>query len=317
MFTVTTVIAQYLVPLGLIAWMAFRQHRSRAGWALATVFVTIYLLTIALAGVWPVHPWLVPAAYATALLPVVTWSLRGPRSEAPWPTTRDAWLTIAMRGSLCIVLAVLAANAVSGRKPPSAESVDLVFPLAGGSYYVVNGGSTSLINAHMMTLSQTRFAAWRGQSYGVDLVALDRLGRRARGVLPRDPAMYAIFGRSVVAPCGGTVVAAVDGLADLPPPRVDREHMAGNHVILDCGSAWVLLGHLQHGSVCVGPGDRVDVGTLIGRVGNTGNSDEPHLHIHAQRPGTSAAPFSGDPLAIRLDGRFLVRNSLIRGRGPA
>jgi hypothetical protein len=46
-------------------------------------------------------------------------------------------------------------------------------------------------------------------------------------------------------------------------------------------------------------------------VGNSGNSDEPHLHIHAQRPGVLWDPFKGDPLPMRFEGRFLVRNDRI------
>jgi hypothetical protein len=33
-----------------------------------------------------------------------------------------------------------------------------------------------------------------------------------------------------------------------------------------------------------------------------------HLHIHAQTPGIAAAPFSGRPLPILLEGRWPVRN---------
>jgi hypothetical protein len=48
----------------------------------------------------------------------------------------------------------------------------------------------------------------------------------------------------VLAPCAGHVVATVDGFADMTPP-LDRAHMAGNSVILDCDDVWVVLGHFQ------------------------------------------------------------------------
>src|SRR5690606_22148169 len=149
--------------------------------------------------------------------------------------------------------------------------VDLAFPLRGGTYSVVNGGSTGLVNAHLMTLTGERYRPYRGQSYGVDLVKLGYWGFRARGLAPRDPSAYAIFGDPVYAPCSGRVVQALDGLRDLRPPEIDREHMAGNHVLLGCGDAWVLLGHLREGSVRVREGDTVAQGQEIGRVGNTGN----------------------------------------------
>jgi hypothetical protein len=60
---------------------------------------------------------------------------------------------------------------------------------------VVAGGSVELLNPHLMTLTAERFRAYRGQSYGVDLMKLGAFGLRASGVLPSDPARYAILQR--------------------------------------------------------------------------------------------------------------------------
>jgi murein DD-endopeptidase MepM/ murein hydrolase activator NlpD len=109
----------------------------------------------------------------------------------------------------------------------------------------------------------------------------------------------------------------VDGLKDLQPPATDPTHMAGNHVLLQCDSVWVLLGHLQRGSVRTSAGQQVRAGQMLGQVGNTGNTDEPHLHIHAQRPGSPDAPLSGAPLPISFGGRFPARNSRIRSPADA
>jgi murein DD-endopeptidase MepM/ murein hydrolase activator NlpD len=138
------------------------------------------------------------------------------------------------------------------------------------------------------------------------------LGLRARGILPKQVTAYEIFGEPLYAPCAGEVLIAQDGVEEMVPPRMDRQHMAGNHVILKCGSAWTLLGHLQKGSLRVNAGERLEQGELLGRVGNTGNTGEPHLHIHAQRPGTADAPFSGSPLPIRFGDRYPVRNARIK-----
>jgi murein DD-endopeptidase MepM/ murein hydrolase activator NlpD len=55
----------------------------------------------------------------------------------------------------------------------------------------------------------------------------------------------------------------------------------------------------------------VNVGEGVYAVGNTGNTGEPHLHIHAQRLGRPGTPMGGDPLPMRFDGRFLVRSEHI------
>ena len=159
--------------------------------------------------------------------------------------------------------------------------------------------------------SMPRFHADRGQSYGVDVVKLDEWGFRANGLQPREPTAYDIYGTSVYAPCDGVVLIALDGLPDMQVPQVDREHMAGNHVLLRCKDADVLLGHLKPGSVAVAAGNAVTVRDRIGHVGNTGNTGEPHLHIHAQHRGTLSEPLSGEPLPMRFDGRFLLRNGRV------
>ncbi len=189
-------------------------------------------------------------------------------------------------------------------------------PLEPGRYLVVNGGSNSSTNAHLETLdaSVPRYRAWRGQSYGVDLVAVDGFGLRARGVQPADPRAYVIYGARVLSPCAGEVVIAVHGLPDMRVPEVDSDHLAGNHVMLRCAEADVLLGHLQRGSVRVRAGERVAVGDWLGLVGNSGNTGEPHLHVHAQGRGTTEAPLSGDPRPIQFTGRFPVRGDRIEVR---
>jgi murein DD-endopeptidase MepM/ murein hydrolase activator NlpD len=67
-----------------------------------------------------------------------------------------------------------------------------------------------------------------------------------------------------------------------------------------------LLAHLAQGSVRVGLGQTVIAGQRLARVGNTGNTTEPHLHIHAVRgrvtsPGQLAA--TGDPVPMLFDGQ--------------
>jgi murein DD-endopeptidase MepM/ murein hydrolase activator NlpD len=128
---------------------------------------------------------------------------------------------------------------------------------------------------------------------------------------PPEPSAYDIYGVPVYSPCAGEVIAALDGVPDMQVPQTDREHMAGNHVLLRCGNADVLLGHLKTGSVKVVIGQQLTVGQPMAKVGNSGNTGEPHLHIHAQQAGTAAEPLSGNPLPVRFNGRFLVRNDRV------
>jgi hypothetical protein len=92
------------------------------------------------------------------------------------------------------------------------------------------------------------------------------------------------LGSTIVAPVAGRVVSACDGRPDHPASlRVTEDPMPlGNHVAIDSGRGVVFLCHLQNGSVLVHTGDAVEVGTALGRCGNSGRTSRPHLHIHAQ-----------------------------------
>lgn len=313
-------VAQLLLPLALVAWVAFGRHPYRARWWLLIAIAWTWIAAIAVAGLWLALPWYLYLAYAGLLAAAIiaTW-----RREVPLPFLPQS-LTARTGAALLVVLLLgagaLVTLALDGRRAPDAGA-EAAFPLRAGTYLVVNGGRNALVSGHVMTLGEDpRFRRWRGQSYGVDIVKLNAAGLRARGVLPRDPQRYEIFGDPVHAPCNGSVVSAVDGVADEPVPEMNRSSMAGNHVILDCNGIWLVVGHLRQGSVRARTGDRVESGSILGLVGNSGNSSEPHLHVHAQRPGTAAAPLSGEPIPLRFDGRYLARNHRISrtdGPGPS
>src|SRR5699024_10953993 len=116
------------------------------------------------------------------------------------------------------------------------------------------------------------------------------------------PTAFVGFGRIITAPVDGTVVAthaaeadhdAYRGLPSLRYALTQRERLrkgwiniVGNHVLIETrtvsGARFVVaLCHLQHDSIQVQEGQRVRPGDEIARCGNSGNSTEPHLHLHA------------------------------------
>lgn len=306
---------QFLLPLALLVLLALCTPRNWLGFVLLLLAIASLLAASALVGLWTFLPWWTAQVLACLLLLLAVVKLRKWRAfNSLYPVSAGAWCAAGLFLALGILALAQGKRALEGRTVPPGSVVDLAFPLSGGSYLVVNGGSQRLINAHMATLDATvpRFRPYRGQSYGIDIVKIDGFGLRAPGFQPSDPTVYTIYGAAVLAPCSGEVVAAVDGLADMPVPETDRAHMAGNHVILRCAGVDVLLGHLRPGSIGVSVGNRVETGAVLGEVGNSGNSEEPHLHVHAQMPGTDEAPMAAEPLPLRFAGRYLVRNQRIR-----
>ncbi|OIK28061.1 M23 family metallopeptidase [Streptomyces malaysiense] len=174
----------------------------------------------------------------------------------------------------------------------TAVSRPLDFPLRGGRWLVAQGGGRGL-NHH---------AAFPEQRGALDIIQVGPGGSRVRG--PRGGnESYLVYGQPVLAPCDGTVVSAAGVVEDQEPGAIRYQPTYGNHVWIDTGDEVVKLAHLRPGTVTVAAGDVVRAGQPLGEVGNSGNSSEPHLHVHAERDG------------LGLDLQFRgVRGPLYRGR---
>lgn len=303
---------QILLPLALIGWLAFSPLHSRMGFLLQALATGCALFALLLSAVWMIPPWWVPFVYVTFWLVAVLGRGNNRLRASAWlPRTPSAWTAVVGFIALSVWAGSVIVSALAGRHPPSdTRVVDLEFPLGPGEYLVASGGGSAAVNGHFLTLHPTteRQRAYRGQSYAVDLIGLGSWGMRAPGWRPSDPAAYAIFGKTVFAPCDGTVIAAKDGMPDMPVPTTDTSRLEGNHVIVQCGDVAVLLAHFERDSVSVEVGDVVETGQPVGRVGNSGQSTEPHLHIHVQGIPDRGPMLSGDPYFLTFEGDFPVRN---------
>ena len=147
----------------------------------------------------------------------------------------------------------------------------------------------------------TRF----GTSYAIDLVPVDERHQSAkpswRTLLATEPvSSFVGFGRPVTAPIAGTVVATHDdetdhdafrspvaylffALGQASRVRAGLAAVATNRVVIEVapGGPYVLVAHLQHGSLCVSEGQQIEDGDPVGACGNTGNSTQPHVHLQA------------------------------------
>ena len=309
---------QVALPLVLIAWLAFLPAGSLSGFMLQAAGTGAFLFVLARVAQWAVPGWWLPWVFGGLwLVATLAWLLRTDFAESSlFPDAPLRWVGLALSVVLLGLGGWYGARALGGQRLPPVEVVDIANPFGPGRYLVGHGGSNTLINGHMRTLDAMveRFLPWRGQSYAVDFFGLGPWGLRAKGCRPADPAAYAIFGAELRAPCAGRVVAAEGGMPDFDVPLQDPVNRLGNHVILRCGAAEIVLAHMRRGSLRVAPGDAVATGDRLGAAGNSGASTEPHLHIHAQRPAAEGAPpISGEPLALRIDERFLVRGDRLTG----
>lgn len=82
-------------------------------------------------------------------------------------------------------------------------------------------------------------------------------------------------------------------------------------MLISCQGVEILLAHMMQGSVRVREGETVNNGEILGRIGNSGNTSQPHLHIHAETGGAPGEILNGNGVPMTFKGRFLVRNSLV------
>jgi peptidase M23-like protein len=181
---------------------------------------------------------------------------------------------------------------------PPRDPVTIDMPFA-GEWYVFSGGRSVFVNEHWSTSSQR---------HALDIIKVVD-GSSYRGDKTKLTSYYA-FGKTLVAPAAGRMTAVVDTRPDLAIGDSDLDRPQGNYLVMDIGNGrYVMMGHLQRGSVQVEVGDRVRAGQPLARVGNSGNTSEPHLHIQVQnRPG-----FAVDQVGLRTYPILFRDTLLVRG----
>jgi hypothetical protein len=156
-------------------------------------------------------------------------------------------------------------------------------PLRGGRWVAANGMFSP---HHRRSFNAVDGREYLAQRFAIDWVLLGPDGRFFKKNSKANT-NFAGYGAEVIAVADG-VVASIK--SDLPDnvgsnPQSERtvtlDTITGNTIILDLGGGhFALYAHLQPGSLKVALGDRVSTGQVLAKLGNSGNSDAPHLHFH-------------------------------------
>lgn len=111
------------------------------------------------------------------------------------------------------------------------------------------------------------------------------------GPRPAQPAAAPPFhnGTDIAAPEGTAILAPAPGRVVHAEYGFGGSEAWGNTLALDHGNGWqTVYAHMQGFDVAVG--DTVTSGQQIGRVGNTGNSTGPHVHVEVRLNGERFDP---------------------------
>lgn len=297
-FTILYIIVIHLILPFIFIYSLWRgSFGSKLEWLLELLTTVVFVVWVFQAGSWDWVSYYLRFVWLALLIVAVICSWKKTRA-LPFRTTFNSKQKLSM-GIYAVLLLVFGLYNVFvfSSYTTNEQGIALTFPLNNGTYYVGQGGSHVQMNYHH---------TYPPQKYALDIVKLNQFGTRAGGLYPKELGKYAIYDDELYSPCNGEVLETRDDLPDLTPPNTDPERPEGNYVALSCENidAVVYIAHMQEGSVTIEKGGKVTEGQMIGKVGNSGNTTEPHLHIHAEKDGVG--------VPIRFDDRFLVRNSLVR-----
>ena len=166
-------------------------------------------------------------------------------------------------------------------------------PIKGGEWLAANGPANA--SGHRRALISVGGKSHIAQRFAIDWVQLREDGKTWTSDQLKNE-NYRGYGAEALAVADGAVVTVKDGIPQNIPGATSRavpitlETVGGNHVILDLGhERFAFYAHLQPGSLRVKVGDQVRRGQVLGLVGNSGNSTEPHLHFHISNANSPLA----------------------------
>ena len=154
-------------------------------------------------------------------------------------------------------------------------------PLRGGGWFAGNAPSNA--SDHRRALLTLDGHGYLAQRFAIDWLQFGKNGELGIGKFTENRD-FPSYGAEVLAVASGRVVGIKDGIIENKPASravpITTETIAGNFVSLDLGNGrYAHYAHLQPGSLRVKVGDRVKPGQVLGLLGNSGNSDAPHLHF--------------------------------------
>ena len=199
--------------------------------------------------------------------------------------------------------------AVQTRKPAA-----IAPPLSGPNW--LDGNSCCDMTAHRNATNPLSGGLWAAERFAIDYVQLAPNGTMVTGDVNKLES-YSYFGADIHAVADGPVVGVMDGMPEQVPAKnptgLRLEEYGGNHIVQDIGDGnYAFYAHLKTDSLRVKVGDQLTTGQVIASLGNTGNTDAPHLHFHVM---STPDPLRSDGLpflltSFRLDNRMASQEAL-------
>lgn len=174
-------------------------------------------------------------------------------------------------------------------------------PVLGDNW--LDGNSCCEVTPHRGAINPVNGALYAPERFAIDFVQLDESGRIFDGAND-DITSFAYYGADILAVADGPIVSMEWDLPEETPGAhpvgLELSQYGGNHIVQDIGGGhYAFYAHLQgknpHG---LSVGQDLKRGDVIGQLGNSGNTDIPHLHFHVM---DSPLPLASNGLPFLID----------------
>jgi hypothetical protein len=198
------------------------------------------------------------------------------------------------------------------------RAIEVAPPLRGPGW-VAAEGCCKPINSHRGATLSIDGTVRVPERFAIDWVQLNANDRLFDGPIDQLSS-FAYFGEEIHSVAAGKVVGLQDGMPKQTPgampPGVTIQNAGGNYLVIRIDKGHhAFYAHMQPGSLRVGIGDRVRRGQVLGLLGNSGNTDGPHLHFHIM-DGPSPLQSNGLPFVYSRftgQGRVTDEGALVSG----
>jgi hypothetical protein len=193
---------------------------------------------------------------------------------------------------------------IARTSPVDEEPVVIGPPLVGGGW--LDGNSCCALTPHRAAVNPLNGQLWTPERFAIDFLRIDETTKKMVDGPIDQLSSYPSEGADILAVADGPIVANVTDQREQTPGKnpsgLELGEYGGNNIIQDMGDGrFAFYAHLvPDNPLGLAVGDRVTKGQVIGRLGNSGNSDAPHLHFHvmdrADPLAANGLPFVLEPM---------------------
>jgi hypothetical protein len=299
------------IPVLLLIWMSFIKNVRIVDFFMKTILTGLYFLLIYFSGFWGYF------TYYLRYLFIILYSILVARSffyfdriNSLISKSNPPHIILFIEVGLIFILSYYIYISLKAYSY-DIKGINLDFPFNNGIYSIIWGGNSVVsptMNRHYHHSLYKKIGIHDKTKYAVDITKLNGFGTSALGLLPKINEAYSIFQEEVYSPCDGKVLKVVNHIHENIPFSGIYPKDLGNRILIKTSEFIIMICHFQNGSIVVKEGDQIKKGALLGQVGNSGWSDQPHLHIQANHIDDSTS--IGEGIPIFFDGKNPIKNTL-------